>query len=408
MSLLSRINILKNTSVGEILLFLLIYTSEDTMLFGTFGSPIYNALKYLVLVGVSCYMLYSIPPVKKDVFAPVLLLLGLFVISAMMSGWLKFGFIYNIILILAGLIYANRYSLSFFRIAYCRIIEFLSVYSLIIYFVNLFIPSLLSIFPLEYNVVGNEFRNTIFSVTFSSLPFRNFGIFREPGVFMVYINIALFLEWFSKESNLKRIFIYVLTLLTTVSTGGFIIGAVIYAGGAIYRRQTKNILVALPLIILAYYIAMEGDNIYSSLLLDKVADGGTGTTEVRLASIYVPLQIFMNSPLGVGPDVFNQLFPIYSGKLYGEMFDGDLATATFFKQLAVNGILVCAFYFIAFVRFIRRGYSSTYLRILFFVVLFLALINEDMRASLLFNLMVAYGLSTNRKGNFVKNEIVLG
>lgn len=407
MKLFSSLKPKQTTLLGDLLLFLLIYTSEDTMLFGTFGSPTYNMMKYVVLVGVMLYMLFKKTNVRNESIVLLVFLTILYVISALMSGWLKIGFVYNLVILLAAIIYVSRYSMGSFKESFCRIVSFLSIYSLVIYFVNLSLPSALSFFPTEYNVVGNEFKNCFFSVTFASLPFRNFGIFREPGVFMVYINIALFLEWFSEKSSAIRMFIYILTLMTTVSTAGFIIGAIILAGGAIYRKQTKNVIIALPLVIFAYYMINSEDYIYGTLLLDKMADGGSGTAEVRYASIVVPLKIFLTSPFGVGPDAFDVLFPAYSARLYGEAYDGDLATATFFKMLAVNGIMVLTFYFWAFIRFIRKGYSNRYLRILFFLVLFLAFGNEDMRVSILFNLMIAYGLC-NIKGNFVDDEIVLG
>lgn len=382
---------------GEIILFLLIYASEDTMLFGTFGSSTYNMIKYVVLVGVLLFMLFKKTNVKKESIVLLGLLTILFVISAFLSGWLKIGFVYNILLLLTAIIFASRYSISLFKESFCRIVVFLSIYSLVIYFLNLSLPSSLSFFPTEYNVVGNEFKNCIFSVTFTSLPFRNFGIFREPGVFMVFLNTALFFEWFSSKSSAQRIFIYILTLLTTVSTAGVVIGAFILAGGAIYRKQAKNVFIALPLVIFAYYIINSEDYIYGALLLDKIADGGSGTAEVRYASIIIPLKISFSSPFGVGPDAFDDLFPKYSAQLYGESYDGSLATATFFKMLAVNGIMVFTFYFWAFLRFVKKAFSNHYLRILFFIVLFLAFGNEDMRVSMLFNIMIAYGIVGNEK-----------
>lgn len=396
-----------NSFIGTLILFILIYTSEDTMLFGTYGSSTYNKVKYIVLVVLTIYLLIKRPVYEKNSVAYLLIVAFLFFVSTLISGGLKIGFIYNIVLLMAALVYANRFSLNFFKEAFCKIVAFLAVYSVIVYLLNIFMPSVLSVFPAFYNTAGNEFHSAIFSVTFPSLLFRNFGLFREPGVFMVYLNTALFFEWFSEKPSAKRIIIYMFTLLTTVSTAGFLIGALIFAGGAIYRKNGKNAIIALPLVILAYYILQNEDSIYSTLLLEKVSDGGTGTAIIRVASFTVPLEMFLNNPFGVGPDNFNALFPVYTARMYGEAFDGDLATATLFKQLAVYGVLVFIFYFTAFIGFIRNSYKNTYLKVLFFIVLFLALGNEDMRTSLLFNMMIAYGLTNTNKKTY-KNEVVLG
>ena len=392
---------------GLAVLLLLIYTSDDTMLFGTYGTSTYFTIKYIALVALTLFLLIKKTRVTKKSLTLLVILVFLFFFSAIVSGWFKIGFVYNLILLLAGLVYASGYPLSFFKEAFCKIMTFLSLYALIIYFVNLFAPGVLSVFPVMYNTSGNEFRNAIFSISFYSLQLRNFGLFREPGVFMIYLNTALFFEWFSEKASTKRLFLYILTLLTTVSTAGFLIGAIIFAGGALYRKQTKNVIIALPLVILAYYVLTQEDSIYGILLLGKVSDGGSGTAFVRMASFLIPMRLFTEYPLGTGPDLFNQLFPIFSASMYGEAFDGDLATATLFKMLAVYGILVFTFYFGAFISFIKKCYKNTYLRWLFFIVLFLALGNEDMRVSLLFNMMVAYGITFNDI-NRKNNEVVVG
>ena len=66
MKLFSSLKPKQTTLLGDLLLFLLIYTSEDTMLFGTFGSPTYNMMKYVVLVGVMLYMLFKKTNVRNE------------------------------------------------------------------------------------------------------------------------------------------------------------------------------------------------------------------------------------------------------------------------------------------------------------------------------------------------------
>ena len=85
-------------------------------------------------------------------------------------------------------------------------------------------PQLSKIFILT-NIGGQRF----YTWLVCSLPIepggiiRNFGFARVPGVFAIYIIIALIFETFINEnSSVKRIIIFTITLITTFSTTGFI------------------------------------------------------------------------------------------------------------------------------------------------------------------------------------------
>lgn len=96
-------------------------------------------------------------------------------------------------------------------------------------------------------------------------PNRNSGPFWEPGIFQIYINIALFFSlFFSKEKNEKNslvhVVIYVVTIFTTISTTGYIImsGLLFWKYICVIRSLQKNRIKKLSMIFLVPIVILIG------------------------------------------------------------------------------------------------------------------------------------------------------
>ncbi len=95
------------------------------------------------------------------------------------------------------------------------------------------------------------------SLTLNS--FRNCGPFWEPGAFQGYINLAFFIDMMSgnKDGGRRRYVIYILSVISTLSTGGYIVLFVnlmyymIYGNKSI-PRVTIVIFMALFIMMAAY------------------------------------------------------------------------------------------------------------------------------------------------------------
>lgn len=147
-----------------------------------------------------------------------------------------------------------------FRFAYLNVIYVVSCISIVLFSMQrlgLSLPILWS-----NGSITNSIGIYCWLSTFSELP-RNLGIFWEPGAFSAYILLIPML-YLKNLSDLlidyrfrKKIFIIFIAFITTLSTTGYIVSAVI----AIYYYATKSknsfktFLVYLPLVlILVYYI----------------------------------------------------------------------------------------------------------------------------------------------------------
>lgn len=95
--------------------------------------------------------------------------------------------------------------------------------------------------------------------------YRNYSVFTEPGVYQFYINLAMILDlWSSKVDKYKyiRMLIYVVTLITTFSTTGMIVGLMIICAYLIQKRDVNNrkrnlkgpIIITILIAVGCYYI----------------------------------------------------------------------------------------------------------------------------------------------------------
>ena len=104
------------------------------------------------------------------------------------------------------------------------------------------------------------------------LTLRNCGPFWEPGAFQGFINLALFFDFYNHRSSgsffSKESVVYIITILTTLSTGGYVTMFFIISCFIIQNRKisltTKLLFISISLIIFAYlFINIEflGDKI---------------------------------------------------------------------------------------------------------------------------------------------------
>jgi hypothetical protein len=320
-----------------------------------------------------------------------------------MTG-LHFGFLYNILLILTAITYSTCVSKEIFFSSYKKLFYVIAFFSIVVYFLNIISPSLTNGLPVFYNSEGMSFRFAGLAMIFDNLQMRNFGIFREPGVYMIYLNIALFCELFSERPSSKRMMVYLVAILTTISTAGVIIASLIIAFSLFFSRKYKLLFVLVPVFFLVYYSLQFMPNL-SLLLFGKLQDP-TGSTYARLASLTVPIDIWKDYIFGAGPDLYDKLFPIYSNSRYGLPIDSKISTNTLLKFLAVYGPFVFGFMTYFLYKFTHLVTTRRIVNLFFFIVLLISISNEDLRDSIFFYLFIAYGIqySSIRRRNLAADR----
>ena len=140
---------------------------------------------------------------------------------------------------------------------------------------------------------------------------RNFGIFREPGVYQFFIMLALFLnnyrvDW-KKASTMWTVnVILAVTMLTTLATGGVaelgLFVVLVFFEKKLYKD--KKMLVAAAAIVVGVIaalavICMQKGELYWELygmVIAKIFGGEASSTD-RLTALLIDLDYFLKNPL---------------------------------------------------------------------------------------------------------------
>ena len=200
---------------------------------------------------------------------------------------------------------------------YVLLLAGLALYSLVAFFLLRPLSDLgLLPVPTFQNGYGAEFYNYLFS--FVSVTFareRNFGIFREPGVYQFFLFLALYLCFYQVDWEKQRICwiigaILSLTLLSTFATGGvaatvlFLLA--VYFDKEVYRsplgrKLTAAVLILLVLALGAALVVKPQLLGYVRMMLLKIQPGNPSSDD-RLDSIVFNLSVIQWTPF-VGRDV---------------------------------------------------------------------------------------------------------
>ena len=211
-------------------------------------------------------------------------------------------------------------------------------------------PSLVNIYPgarfktLEYqpgDVVRYQYAKGMLIYSFLEVhPTRNCGLFTEPGVHQIVLNMTLYVLLFwqdkltFKNPKLYRRYVAIIlvALVTCQSTTGYLgtimILTVFFFGGRAEKkfRGIKGFMVgavALGMVVLLGDYASRGkDSILYSQFIYKLfgEDGGgldvsSGTGQYRTGTAMVCFEIMMDHPLGIGFDRFNLMKANYGSGL---------------------------------------------------------------------------------------------
>lgn len=214
--------------IDLLIVFVVIVISEDTVLFGTNSNSLYVYVRYAI------YLLLYVALLRRNNsfcrytsnlrFYATIFIVSICGIMVINSDY-RMGYVLQMLLILLSVEIVSLIQFHRFAILFSRIVYFLSVCSIVVTTLYMFIPSVFVYFPTISNYADVTFYNLYISVVFASVDvIRNTGIFREPGVFMIYLTFALMLElFFFKKRDIRNIIVFVIALLLTKSTAGYII-----------------------------------------------------------------------------------------------------------------------------------------------------------------------------------------
>ena len=197
---------------------------------------------------------------------------------------------------------------------YVGILSVLGVWSILALWVlrPLLVDTGIWIPPVFENQLGVVFYN--FGLSFVSdnyVKTRNFGIFREPGVYQFFLILALYLNNFTVQWKRQRTLwlhnlILAAAMLTTLSTAGVaalaLLAVVVFLEKKLYRNKwvwLGILVIAIVLAVIVAVIVAEQGELYwelYSMVLGKFQPGEDSAVE-RLDAVFADLRIFLRHPL---------------------------------------------------------------------------------------------------------------
>lgn len=176
--------------------------------------------------------------------------------------------------------------------------------------------------PVFYNSIGHMFHHFGFSIVSDEyVRMRNFGIFREPGVYQYFILLALFLNnytvrWEKERSIWLVNLVLAVTMLSTLATGGIVelalLAVCVFFHKKLYKSKKAWLLIGLAAAVFAVFLFLvvqqKGElywTIYGSFI-SKFEPGAESSSD-RVNAILKDLGFFLDNPLfgGILAEVFD-------------------------------------------------------------------------------------------------------
>ncbi len=295
---------------------------------------------------------------------------------------------------------------------YRKIIIWISSLSLVGMCLVNFFPSIISFLPIEslrlsyiINVFNDKISfNNIFIFTWpvhdSYFITRNQSIFWEPGAFQLFINLALISSLYYKNKFAsKENILYFITVLTTLSTTGYIVLLLIYFQYFIkhFKINKKQMFINLWIIVLLVLIVFQSKIIQNKFSSNSFAYASFSR---RLLDTSVDLLLIRDHWL------FGYGFGDYASKIWAKksllLGGGTSSSNSLLLFLGQMGIIISLLYFSPL--FKNRFLNS---KILFFIILILWLSTENFTIQMIFIAIMYFPPENLKNKNITHNTVLL-
>ena len=267
-----------------------------------------------------------------------------------------------------------------FAATYVKLVALLAVVSLFGYLSDTFglFESLTSMLP---RVGDKGYGGFLYLFQFHHHIDRNNSIFFEPGAYQAFINAGLFLLFFvDMKFSLKRQRIYILillaTLLTTSSTTGFLIFAIIFClflvKSTIMPASSKTALVGIILLAVMIFTAQFQHVIFKKINDYTDVEDITDSSNLRSFDALVDMEIFKRHMFGVGFDKYVMMV-----SSIGQIGQGQTSSNGITRTLAIYGLPFSLFLFASYYFALRRLLGGGLMSITSYGILLMFLLGES-------------------------------
>lgn len=388
----------------------LLIVSYDSYWFGTSGIVLFERFRNVFVLFLPIMLLavnYKQKYLKKNI--NLLLIVQTIVFCSSIMNGNSFGaplLIFSGMMI--GIYIVTKYSAIEFFSSYSDVVLVISLYSLAIWLcVTVHIIPSIPVSNIADAEMTASYGCVFFPISLGTV-IRNSSIFREPGVFMIILNISLIFELFFLNNRYRnvRIGVLVITLLSTFSTGGIISGSMIIFTFLLYRKNNVRTWISIFFIVSILVFSFVTEEYVNEMFgkFETIQESGSGFA--RYSSVLVPLNIFFHHPLlGCGFIQFPEEYERIGYEIFNRYIDSKgLATNTFMNVFAVFGGFLGIFMLLGLYKFCNLlSFGSRIYTALFCLILFMMFSNESMPYFPFLYIFFCYGF--NRKAFFLLKSL---
>ena len=389
--------------------FIILVVSDDTLWFGTNANPVFIIIKYVILFFTLVYVfvvnLNSLSLKKVHVPAIICGLMCILILTTgIVNSDLRSGYYYKCAILIMSYFIARRYRFEDFAECFEKIIYIFAVVSVVFTAIASINKSLFSIFPTFVNSGGMRFYNLIvYMVPTSTSLVRNYGIFREPGIFQMFLMIGLlFHTYFSKEFKIIKLIIYTLAVIFTYSTTGYIALIVymllyLFKGNEKISDNKKKIISVILMIAGLAFLALQ-TNLLSNegIVFDKLGNMNRHTTIARFSSVFANIDMWLKKPItGIGLTEVELMFPQISFQRYG--FASTHNTNTLLCELSTFGIIYFLLFINGYIMLIKKIGNNNLERVMVGLIVLILLFTEKLTFSPLIYILMFFGYFYKKK-----------
>ena len=396
------INRSKKFDISVILTFIVIYVSNDTLLFGTNANRNFFWVHVALLLMTFVYLAIKTKELSKQLIFFTLVLAVMMVLTQAVNRDTEYiKYIYNIFVLALCLLFSNYFERNRFFNAFVGTLYYIALFAIIFFVLwNVAspmlrrLPGIVNESGMRFYFYGLGFLGNVRAGTIQ----RMYGIFREPGVFACYLALAMIIQlFFIDRLNIKRVLVLAIAAVLTFSTAAYIVVAVVLIGyflkQAFQKREKRHekvwTLLAVLLVVLSAIVIWIGPERIMNLVFNKLK-ATNSSRDSRFGSIEANLRMFLQNPiLGKGWNYVELNFSRYAG---ASIYQGNHNTNTFLKILALYGIVPFSCIFYGVYRFFRRESKAVFWGLFLTAMWMVALSNEDFSVNILFYLLPMYGI----------------
>lgn len=396
----------KKKFVTVLSVFIMIFVSLETLLFGTNKNETVQNVGYAI-VGVLagfvaiCAILES-KKVDTHILVAMIAFLSLSALTILVSLDSFSKYVYEFAIIILAAFFCMYVSFAEFAKIYKKIIFIFAVCSIATFALYEISYSFVGLFPAMKNLNNIDFYFFGLSAEQEMMPYimhRSYGIFREPGVYVFYLILALIFELFCDDTlNKKHIIVLIIATLLTFSTAGWIVFTLVLLTYLLFGKNKKatstKVFVAVILLVSMVVIFNSSDimsKVFGKLFFDNTS------TSARFDSLKINVKMIFdnigNLFTGLGYTFVENNFRYYAALVGSTAKDN---TNTFSRMFAIHGIGYLGFFCVLLFKFRKRLSTNKIASVLLFIAIVLLMFNENYTLNVLIYVLSFYSLKTGR------------